>query len=68
VTQEKLLIESGMQAEVDVLQTTLDNLLFLLGRRIDLSTPSEGYYWDNCREIVIAIKTQTNRLTDWVRP
>jgi len=61
-------LEKEMQDRVLKIQQELDLLLVIIGERISISTQSEGYYWDNCRDIVIALKNQANRLTEWVRP
>ena len=66
MSQEKILLERSMQEYVTGVQSNLDSLLLLLGRRIDLSDSNEGYYWDNCRDLVIRIKNQVNKLPDWI--
>jgi len=61
-------LEQSMQEEVAVIQECLVNILHLLGERIDTARSGEGYYWDNCREIVVRIKNEVNKLPDWVKP
>ncbi|HEY1249279.1 MAG TPA: hypothetical protein VGE97_09845 [Nitrososphaera sp.] len=61
-------LELSMKRSVEKLEAELDLLLIDLGHRIDLSEKNEGYYWDNCRDIVVRIKNQVTKLKDWVRP
>jgi len=62
-------LEMSMKRSVEKIEADLDLLLIDIGHRIDLTQDrNEGYYWDNCRDIVVRIKNQVTKLKEWVRP
>jgi hypothetical protein len=63
---ERARIEETLLRQIGTVQHELEVLLVELGYRIDISTPSDGYYWDNCRDVVVRLKNLANTLPGWM--
>jgi hypothetical protein len=64
---ERARIEETLQRQVITVQHEIEVLLIQLGYRIDIASTKDGYYWDNCRDVVIRIKNLVNTLPEWMR-
>ena len=64
----RLALEESMRREVTSLSRNLEDLAFDLRLRIDNASDSEGYYWQNCLDMVVRIKNEVHKLKDWVNP
>jgi hypothetical protein len=63
---ERVRIEETLQRQVSNVQHEIDVLLIQLGYRIDIASTQDGYYWDNCRDVVVRLKNLANTLPGWM--